>query len=386
MVRCFLALVALIRNRQSSSFRILLRISTRSFIAERLKKARARESAGTESSLQPKQAPTPFILDHRVSTTSIYSKIAQDYHSNANAHRLTTTGVIPEIKHHSRENMNAFTPLHPSVTSDHLTDTVGTMITAGDQFSFRNEENHHKEALREEIRKHLTLLVKISSTSVNFISKSHPEQENDVLLQWKQWCDGQCLALARRHGVFVGPSLAGLVINDSLMRLLGTLTIIHMKQNGNGRTAPVLADRSHALADAEWLSCQYTRELQARAGQLIPLTPVLPLTSTSPPTSSIFNAPEDRHGDKNGVQSNAATTAKLTEESTDGQLSGHPAPPPPAPISTAPATLVLRQHRRSGSPHVGRACASCRKAKRGCDRARPACGTCVRTLNSCGYE
>ena len=358
----------------------MLRTSTRSFIAERLKKARARENAGKESSLQPKQAPTPFILDHRVTTTGIYPTIAQGNQANGNAHRVTTTSAIPAIPRNSRENTNTSTSVHTEVTPNHLNDTVGTMITAGDQFSFRNEENHHKEALREEIRKHLTLLVKISSTSMDFISKSHPEQENDVLLQWKQWCDGQCLALARRHGVFVGPSLAGLVINDSLMRLLGTLTIIHMKQNGNGRTAPVLADRSHALADAEWTCCQYTWELQVRAGQLFPSIPVSPLPPTPPPTSRIFNASGGRYGDSIRVQSSGVTTASLTEESTSGQLSDHSAP-----SSTAPASLVLRQHRRHGSPQVGRACASCRKAKRGCDRARPACGNCVRTMNSCSY-
>src|SRR5438876_7098789 len=92
-----------------------------------------------------------------------------------------------------------------------------TVITEGDQFVFQpsppkttpasqySAEYRHKEGLREEIRTHLGLLVDISSMEESFVSRSQQQQQNDILLQWKKWCDDQSYRLGREHGVFVGP-------------------------------------------------------------------------------------------------------------------------------------------------------------------------------------
>jgi hypothetical protein len=73
--------------------------------------------------------------------------------------------------------------------------TADAVITTGDQFSFQQslpsatpasrhtDECRHKEALREEIRKQLKLLVNISGTDNSFISRSQRQQQNDVLPQ-----------------------------------------------------------------------------------------------------------------------------------------------------------------------------------------------------------
>jgi hypothetical protein len=72
------------------------------------------------------------------------------------------------------------------------------VITTDDQFSFQQsppsatsasrytDEYRHKEALREEIRKQLKLLVDISGTDNSFISRSQQQQQNDILPQWKK--------------------------------------------------------------------------------------------------------------------------------------------------------------------------------------------------------
>jgi hypothetical protein len=113
------------------------------------------------------------------------------------------------------------------------------VITAGNQFPFQQsppsaapapqytDEHRHKEAPREEIGKRFKLLVDITGTDDSFISRS--QQQNDVLLQWKKWCDDHSFNLAKRYGVFVGAMLTGFVIKDSLMRFLGTLIKIHMR-------------------------------------------------------------------------------------------------------------------------------------------------------------
>jgi hypothetical protein len=159
-----------------------------------------------------------------------------------------------------------------------------TVITEGDQFVFQpsppkttpasqySAEYRHKEWLRQEIRTHLGLLVDISCMEESFASRSQQQQQNDILLQWKKWCDDQSYRLGREHGVFVGPTLTGFVIKDALTRLLGTLTIINMRCDGSGRFMAEELARSQALEYTEVLFKQYTWELRVRASQLLPPT------------------------------------------------------------------------------------------------------------------
>jgi hypothetical protein len=99
--------------------------------------------------------------------------------------------------------------------------TADAATTAGGQFSFRRsppsatpasqhtDECRHKEALREEIRKQLKLLVDISGTDNSFISRSQQQQQNDVLPQWKKWLWWLLIQSDKTVRVFVGPTLLG---------------------------------------------------------------------------------------------------------------------------------------------------------------------------------
>jgi hypothetical protein len=166
--------------------------------------------------------------------------------------------------------------------------TVGMVITAGNPFSFQQsppsatpasqhtDEYRHKEALCEETRKQLKLLVDISGTDYGFISRSQQQQQNDVLVQWKKWC--------------VGATLTGFVIKDSLMRLLGTRIKIHTIHDGSGHAMVEDLARSRALKYAVELFKQYTWNLEGHVNQLFP--PLAPNPSFRPipiPTSNTAN-------------------------------------------------------------------------------------------------
>ena len=93
----------------------------------------------------------------------------------------------------------------------------------------------------------------------------------------------QSYRLGKQHGVFVGPTLTGWIIKDSLTRLLGTLTVINMKHDGSGRAVVEERARSQALEYTEALFKQYTWDVGVRANQLFP--PTAP--AAIPPASSI---------------------------------------------------------------------------------------------------
>jgi hypothetical protein len=330
--------------------------------------------ANSSSSVLPLAAPTQLLWPVPKTT------MTQNHWPGATA----TAGVVPAVMP---------TPFDRTITAR-------TMITEGNQFSFRQSppnttpashntrEYRHKEMLREEIRKQLKLLVDISSTAEGFISRSQQQQQNDILLQWKKWCDEHSLTMARRYGVFVGPTLTGFVIKDSLTRLLGTLTKIYMRQDGSGRAMIEERARSQALEYAEALLNQYTWDLQLRADQLFPpiAPPAASFPMATPDTTNDINAPGDRYG-YYGVQLSSAAlsftqqfTKKAAEGTTDEQ-SSHPADTSPP----GPSSAALQEHQQTSVPQASHACFSCQNLKKRCDKVLPACGTCLRSYKDCNY-
>ena len=108
------------------------------------------------------------------------------------------------------------------------------------------------------------------------LSRSQQQQQNDVLLQWKKWCDDYSFNLARQYGMFVGGTLTGFVIKDSLMRLLDTLVEIHMarwERSCHGRRPGKISGTKVYRGLFE----QYTWNLEGWANQLFPPTVLNPL-------------------------------------------------------------------------------------------------------------
>ena len=291
----------------------------------------------------------------------------------------------------SSHQANTTTSTQPVAKPPHST---STMLTAGYQFSFEpslprmfssatqyTDECHDKDALRSEIRNHLALLITISSsTDADFNSKNQQEKEHAVLLQWKQWCDDQALGLAKQHGIFVRPTLTGLVVKDSLVRLLGTLTMIHV--NWDGRTTVEESDRSHALASTKMLCEQHTQFLQARVDQLSPWAADFLhaiTTAASPSASAIPSA--TAHSSSAAQFSYAAQFSSAVQSSTAAQSSTTATPNPAPPPSTP-----LQEHQQPAIPHLIPACVSCRFSKKRCDRARPTCSHCVSRGRDCIYD
>lgn len=215
------------------------------------------QAAASVTTAKPVHETTSLIAENRpISSSSVLSTPSQvsskitTTRMTPSAHRSgSSSSVLPlagDAQFSSPVPNTAMTQSHrqgaianPSVPAatftpfDH-TASGRAMITGGGQFFFQQSpprttpasqytsEYCHKEALREEVRQQLQVLVYISSTAEGFISRSQQQQQNDVFLQWKKWCDDEAPSLSQQHGVFVGPTLTGPVIKDSLTRLLGT--------------------------------------------------------------------------------------------------------------------------------------------------------------------
>jgi hypothetical protein len=289
-----------------------------------------------------------------------------------------------------------------------------TVITEGNQFVFQpsppketpasqySAEYRHKEGLREEIRTHLGLLVDISSMEESFVSRSQQQQQNDILLQWKKWCDDQSYRLGKEHGVFVGPTLTGFVIKDALTRLLGTLTMINLRYDGSGRFMAEEFARSRALEYTEALFKQHTWDLRVRASQPLPPTApaATPLGCSVPVPQSIAangsNIMASRYGYYGVELSSAAITiVQQSPEDVVNQATGEQhissAYPPPEYISAAiapaaPTSTAQHDDQQVRIRQPTYACFACSQAKRRCDRVLPACSTCQRFKKDCTYD
>ena len=284
--------------------------------------------------------------------------------------------------------------------------TTRTVIMEGNQFAFQpsppkttppsqyTTEYRRKEGLREEIKTHLGLLVDISSTDEAFVSRSQQQQQNDILLQWKKWCDEKSYHLGKQHRVFVGPTLTGFVVKDSLTRLLGTLTRINMKHDENGRAMVEEIARSQALEYTEALFKQYTWDLRARANQLFPPTAdsvlaAQPMKPTDP------NVSAQRYGyygvelSRAALKSTQQSPEDAVDHATDEQHFPRPCLPPEVAFTTinqtAPHSPAGQEHLHVRVPQASHACFACSHAKRRCDRVLPACSSCQRSQKGCNY-
>jgi hypothetical protein len=374
----------------------------------------AKTRSTSSSSVLSTPSPTPSQLGSKITTTlmtptvrlSDSSSSVLPLAADAQLSRQVPKTIMTQ-NHRPGATTNPSTPAVTFTPFDRTT-TARAIITGGGQFFFQESppnttpasqytsEYRHKEALREEIRKQLKLLVDISSTAEGFISRSPQQQQNDILLQWKKWCDDQALTLSRRHGVFVGSTLTGFVIKDSLTRLLGTLTKIKMKEDGSGRAMVGERARSQALEYAEELLKQYTLDLQVRANHLFlpnAITRTASACSTAIATKNAtndVNAPRNRYG-YYGIQLSAAAL-NLTQQSTGEAVGGttnnqtsSAAGPSIAGPSTAPSSIPIQEHQQISDPRPSHSCVGCCDAKKRCDKVLPYCGNCCRSDRDCNY-
>jgi Fungal Zn(2)-Cys(6) binuclear cluster domain len=376
-------------------------------------------SVVSTSTSTPTPTPTPDHLGGKTTATFPTPQAPRSGSSSSVPPVVAPTQLswqVPQTimthNHRSRATATSGVPAATPTPIDRTT-TTRTIITQGNQFLFQpsppkttpasqyTAEYRHKEALREEIRKHLKLLVDISSTDEGFISRSQQQQQNDLLLQWKKWCDDQSYSLGKQHGVFVGPTLTGFVIMDSLTRLLGALTMINMKECGSCHAMSEERARSQALEYVEALFKRYTSDLQLRANQLFPrtgpvVTPPAPSISVAAPkAANDAKATGNRYGYYRVELSSAAmnlsqqSAEDAVDRTTDEQPS-RPADPSavgPSAVASpaAPSFPAVHDHQQISVPQASHPCFSCQDRKKGCDRTLPACGNCWRSDKQCYY-
>ena len=367
------------------------------FLSERLKKAiliRDRElwSARSTNNTPIKTEQATGSLN-RASPAKLEASMTTAPALFDSSLRLSTAHNITEVSNVQAHGSLRTKPPDP-------TSSGASIVTMPSQFSFQpfppastppsqwSAEFKLKHDLREEIRTHLRLSIEIASADETFTSRNPSDQQNDVLLGWKRWCDAKCLSFAQHYQVFVAPVSTGLVVKDSLDRLLCTLQKIYGRQGQETGGDIEEPGRKEALDYALWMFRDRTLSLQRQAATL-PQAPILGLDTHHNSSGGLFGyygvelsrvameagqMAQENSADKFVRRLKEETTRSSAQEST---ISITTAQDPPS------LRVSYKEHPHGIEAH--HPCDACRTLRRACDRIMPACSHCVHNGRTCNY-